>query len=67
MAKITFNIATGPNHSPSVSKQDMDKNIEALQKVIDGKPLSSVDTTLLMDTQSILTGIREQLPDRSRP
>jgi hypothetical protein len=60
--KVWFNIATGPSSSPLVRKRDMDKNIAAVERFIDGKPLGS-DYTLLIDTKSILEGIRNQLPD----
>lgn len=44
-------------------KLDMDKNIDALTRCINGESTPS-DTNILIDTKSILTGIREQLPER---
>jgi len=45
------------------TKQDVDKNIDALERAIEGNPLSS-DSQLHLDTKSILDAIREQLPDK---
>jgi len=57
--KITITLFAGnDNHTPT--KKDLDKNIEALQRAIDGKPLAN-DFVPLMDTKSILEGIKGQL------
>jgi len=45
-----------------VTKRDMDLNIEAVDRAIKGKPQCK-DFVTLLDTRSILEGIREQLPD----
>lgn len=59
--EITINLKTGPNHKEEVTKQDIQKNIDALQRAIDGKPLA-FDFVLLSDTKSILEGIAAKLP-----
>lgn len=61
--KVTIDIATGPKSSPIVTKQDIQKNIDALQRTISGKVAFS-DITLLLDTKSILIGIQQALPDK---
>jgi hypothetical protein len=43
------------------TKMDIDKNIAALERAINGKPLSN-DSTLLIDTKSIMEAIRKELP-----
>lgn len=39
----------------------IDDNIETMQRVIDGEPLRPADTSRLIGVKSILTGIKEQL------
>ena len=57
--KVTIELVAGPRgHSPT--KADMEKNIEALQRAIDGNPRCS-DFILLSDTKSILVGIQKLL------
>ena len=59
MMDITITLVAGnDNHTPT--KKDLDKNIEALQRAIDGKTLAN-DFVPLMDTKSILEGIKGQL------
>ncbi len=41
--------------------KEIGASIRVQQKAIDGKPLSAYDTTVLMDTKSILIGIGEYL------
>lgn len=53
-------LLAGANHREP-TKADMDKNIEALHRCIEGKPLVS-DFVLLNDTISILEGIKAKLP-----
>ena len=62
---VTIDLATDSKRNHEVTKSDIDKNIEAIQRAIDGN-LTAVDTIYLLDTKSILTGIREQLPDKNR-
>lgn len=50
----------GP-HS-SVRKTDIDRNIAALDRIIQGEALA-MDFMLLMDTKSILEGIKNELPE----
>jgi hypothetical protein len=60
--EITIDLRAGASHSEKVTKSQIDKNIKALEKAILRKPLSISDTIKLVDTLSILEGIREQLP-----
>ena len=57
--EITINLFAGNDHHHP-TKKDLDKNIDALQRAIDDKPLSS-DFVLLIDTKSILENIKGQL------
>lgn len=57
--KITIELLAGPQGS-NPTKADMEKNINALQRAIDGKPRCS-DFILLNDTKSILEGIQKLL------
>ena len=45
----------------SPTKSDIDKNIEAVDRAINGL-LRVVDTNYLIDTRSILSAIRAELP-----
>jgi len=59
--KVTIEIAAGRFPSRDiVTKADVEKNIQAIQRAIDGKPQSQ-DATLLIDAKYILIGIQEQL------
>ena len=57
--KIMIELLAGSNKRDP-KPADMDKNIEALRRAVDGKPQAR-DFILLMDTISILEGIKEQL------
>ena len=59
--KVEINLVTGsvPYYYPK--KRDIDKNIEAIDRVICGKPLVC-DRNYLIDTKSILEVIRDKLP-----
>ena len=57
--EITINLFAGNDHHHP-TKKDLDKNIDALQRAIDGKLLSG-DFVPLMDTKSILKAIKEQV------
>jgi hypothetical protein len=61
--KITLELLSGPNGNDRPTKREIQKNIDALQRSIDGKPQVR-DHLLLSDTMSILAGIQKQLPDR---
>ncbi len=58
--RLTIELESGKGVTPT--KRDIDKNIEALTRYIHGNQFGT-DGTSLIDTRSILTGIREQLPD----
>ena len=57
---VKIELLAGPNKR-TPTKLDMDKNIEAMDRAIKGKKLFG-DDVLLVDTRSILYGIRERLP-----
>lgn len=63
--KITIDVAAGPRHEEPTAL-DMEKNIKALQRVIDNKKLSS-DDILLMDTMSILEAIKKAIAGMPLP
>ena len=44
-------------------KSDIQKNIDALRRVVDGKTKTGVDDVLILDTISVLEGIKKRLPD----
>jgi len=58
---ITFTLDLSGGKYLPVTKSTIQKNIDALQRAIDGKPLGCDDITLY-GTKSILEGIQEQLP-----
>lgn len=58
--KVTIDLKAGPDGRDDVRPQDIQANIDALERVIDGKPLSC-DFVLLHDTKSILEGIKKEL------
>ena len=58
--EITIEIRSGSKHNDMVTKADVQKNIDALSRAIEGKPRAS-DFVLLIDTRSILEGIQQQL------
>jgi len=61
--KITIELKAGPHlYLQRSTKRIITKNIEAVERAIDGKPLVC-DTNYLIDTKSILEAIKEQLPD----
>ena len=59
--RITIELLSGPNHNEFVTQADIQKNIDALTRAIEGKPLVK-DFVLMSDTKSILEGIKKQLP-----
>jgi len=60
--KVTIELVKGNvPYKVDLVKSDMDDNIEAIERVIDGK-LRVKDMVLLMDTKSILEKIKDQLP-----
>jgi hypothetical protein len=58
--QITIELSAGQSGFQKVTKQVMQKNIDALQRAVDGKPLAS-DFVSLLDTKSILEGIKNKL------
>lgn len=63
MASVTIELQTG-YQSRRVTRADIQKNIDALQRASDGEPPLGPDSVLLLDTMSILKGIQHQLPRR---
>lgn len=59
--KITIEICAGPNHRSYVTKNDISKNIAAIDRAIDGN-MKALDYPTLLDTKTILEGIKNQLP-----
>ncbi|MFA5384171.1 MAG: hypothetical protein WC364_05830 [Eubacteriales bacterium] len=58
--KVTIELKAGSTyHEPY--QQDIMRNIEAIDRAIQGKPLAC-DMGLLIDTKSILECIKKQLP-----
>lgn len=58
---VTIRLNSGTHEKDYVDKSHIQKNIDAVQRAIDGK-LQARDFVLLMDTISILEGIQEKLP-----
>ena len=61
--KVTIDLKTGNYNRERVVKSDIQKNIDALQRYIDGKQCCCDDLSLI-DTKSILETIQKQLPIR---
>jgi hypothetical protein len=59
---VTIELRTGNKKAPYPRKCDIQKNIDALARAIDGKPLAS-DFALLVDTKSVLEAIQRKLPE----
>lgn len=59
---VSIELCTGPNHDEHVTKKDVQKNIDALQRAVDDEPLAH-DFVLLLDTMYIMKGIQKRLPD----
>lgn len=59
--EVTIELKAGRAHDERVTKKQIQKNIDALQRAIDGKSLAS-DFVSLHDTKSILEGIKAKLP-----
>ena len=61
--KVTIDLTAGPaSYWQGPTKNLMDRNIDAVERALEGKPLVC-DTNFLIYVKSILSGIREQLPD----
>ena len=59
--KITIELASGPNGNKTVTKSEIQKNIDVLDRAIQGRMKCSDDQSL-SDTKSIIEGIQENLP-----
>ena len=59
--QVTIELRAGPCHDDAVTQRDIQKNIDALRRAVDGKPQAQ-DSTLLLDTLSIMEGIKAKLP-----
>jgi len=59
--KVTIEIDSGNGPYGMVTKADVEKNIQAIQRAIDGKPQAQ-DSLLLVDTKWILKGIQKECP-----
>ena len=59
--QVTIELHAGQSHRSKVTKQEIQNNIGALQRAVDGKQLAK-DFVLLLDTKSILEGIKAKLP-----
>lgn len=60
--KVIIELMCGPNHNYLVTKEQIQKNIDALDRAIKNNKIIK-DDVLLMDTKSILKGIQEKLPN----
>ena len=60
--KVTIELKSSNKTVPYPRKRDIQKNIDALARAIDGKPVAC-DFLLLTDTKSILEGIQRSLPE----
>lgn len=58
--KVVIELVTGPKHQHHVCQADVQKNIDALYRCVEGRK-TGADDVLLIDTISILTAIRAQL------
>ena len=60
MARILIELLTGPNKQHPI-KRDIDRNIDAIDRAL--KNCNGVDVNILLDTRSILEGIKNKLPE----
>jgi len=63
MMKVTIELFTGPNHSKDITEEDIQKNIDAVDRAINNKK-AACDDILLLDTKTILIGIQQKLQER---
>jgi hypothetical protein len=64
LMKVTIELRAGGDHHDPF-KEDIDKNLEAMERAIKGKMISG-DDVLLRDTASILNGIKMRLTSNPR-
>jgi len=60
--EIKIDLYHGIKHTNRITKKDIQKNIDCVQRAIDKKPLSS-DFIPLIDTLSILEEIQSKIPE----
>lgn len=60
--KVTIDLVARSDHGPYPRKGDIQRNIDALKRYVDGKARSN-DAVLLIDTLSILYVIKRKLPN----
>ena len=60
--KVTIELKSGPKYNDYVTKSDIQKNIDALNRYLDNKQCAS-DFISLSDTKFILEAIKNKLPD----
>ena len=58
---VKIDLVAGRKHRSNITQKDIQKNIDALDNYKNGIP-TVIDTIFLIDTLSILEGIKEQLP-----
>ena len=58
--KVTIELKNSSKQESMPTKADIQKNIDALSRTIDGNPVA-IDFMLLADTKSILEAIQQQL------
>ena len=61
--RVEIELRSGPNQREAVRQVDIQENIDALWRCVDGRK-TVIDDTLLLDTITILVGIQRQLPNR---
>lgn len=60
MITVKIPLAVGV-HRRTPTKQDMQENIDVVQKVLNNQPLSMYESSVLVGVQSILQALQEQL------
>jgi len=58
--KVTLDLYNGPDHSKIVTKKDIQKTIDSINRAIKNKK-TAVDDAILIDTISIFEGVQTQL------
>lgn len=61
MITVKIELASGPRGESAVTKREMQKNIDALERAAASSQTTARDLVLLTDTVSILRGIQKQL------
>ena len=63
--KVTIDVVQGNYPYEKPTKKGIQKNIDALDRAIDGKPIGC-DFQYYIDTKYLLKAIQEQLPSKLR-